>query len=122
MTIQYTSLPDWAGEAANRKRLEAWHDGFGPGGIPCPVCELRKVREDLRRLTQHLAAGKETVTVVAPAAGAPPREWAVSLLASPAAVIDGRPSQNLELLDLRLTCTRCATVLTFDARRIGLAV
>ena len=63
MTLQYTSLPDWAGEAGNRKRLEEWHAGFGEGGIPCPVCELRKVREDFRRLSQHLAAGKEKVTV-----------------------------------------------------------
>lgn len=121
MTLQYTSLPDWAGEAANRKRLEAWHDGFGQGGIPCQVCELRKLREDLRRLSQHLAAGKERVTVKSAAPGER-REWAVSLLASPAAVIDGRPSQGMELLDLRLTCTRCAAVLHFDARKIGLAV
>jgi hypothetical protein len=121
MTLQYTSLPDWAGEAGNRKRLEDWHAGFGQGGIPCPVCELRKVREDFRRLSHHLAAGKEKVTVTPPAPGEK-REWAVSLLASPAAVIDGRPSQNLEILDLRLTCTRCAAVLHFDAKRIGIAV
>lgn len=121
MTLQYSSLPDWAGEAANRRRLEEWHAGFGPGGLPCPVCELRKLREDFRRLSHHLAAGKEKVTVKPPPAGER-REWAVSLLASPAAVIDGRPSQNLELLDLRLTCTRCATVLTFDAKKLGLAV
>lgn len=121
MTLEYSSLPDWAGEAANRRRLEEWHAGFGPGGLPCPVCELRKLREDFRRLSHHLAAGKEKVTVKPPPAGER-REWRVSLLASPAAVIDGRPSQNLELLDLRLTCTRCATVLTFDAKKLGLAV
>lgn len=121
MTLQYGALPDWAGEAANRRRLEDWHAGFGAGGLPCPVCELRKVREDVRRLSHHLAAGKEKVTVTPPAPGAA-REWAVSLLASPAAVIDGRPSSNLELLDLRLTCTRCATVLTFDAKKLGIVV
>lgn len=122
MALQYTTLPDWAGEAGNRRRLQEWHDSFGPGGIPCPVCDVRKLREDLRRLTHHLAAGKEKVTVVTPAAGGERREWAVRLLASPAAVIDGRPSQQLELVDLRLTCTRCATVLHFDARQIGIAV
>jgi hypothetical protein len=66
MTLQYTSLPDWAGEASNRRRLEDWHASFGGGGIPCPVCELRKLREDFGRLSRHLAAGKEKVTVQPP--------------------------------------------------------
>lgn len=121
MPFNYIGVPDWCGEAANRKRLEEWEARFGPGGVPCPVCDLRKLKADFRALAKHISAGKEKVTVKPPAAGAK-REWALSLLSAPPAVIDGKPAGDLTILNLRLTCSQCHTVLLFDANRIGIAV
>ena len=74
MTLNYVGgVPDWCGEAANRKRLEAWYEGFGPGGLPCGVCDLSKLRQDFRRLAQHLQAGKAQVTLNPAPSGASPR-------------------------------------------------
>ncbi len=123
MSFDYTGgVPDWCGEAANRQRLEAWSACFGPGGIPCPVCDLSKLRLDFRKLSQHFAAGKEKVTLKPPAAGKPPRAWKINLLSSPAAVIGGRPSQGLEIVHLQLSCSQCHNVQLFDAQAIGLAI
>jgi hypothetical protein len=122
MPLEYVGgVPDWAGEAANRKRLEAWYAAFGPAGLPCAVCDLGKLRQDFRQLAHHLASGKEKVTVKPPAKGGKPRGWAVNLLASPAALVDGQPSHG-ELLHLQLRCTRCQQVVLFDAKAIGIAV
>jgi len=121
MPLEYVGVPDWCGEAANRKRLEEWYAGFGAAGIPCSVCELQRLSADLRRLAQHLAAGKEKVSVKPPAPGNQ-RAWSVSLLSSPPAVVGGEATHGLEILHLQLTCTRCKHVLLFDARSIGIAV
>lgn len=121
MSLDYQGVPDWCGEAANRQRLEAWYAAFGPGGLPCAVCDLAKLRSDFRRLAQHVAQGKQQVTVK-PAAPGARREWSLSLLSTPAALVDGEPSQRLEIVDLRLTCTRCRHVVQFDAKAIGIAV
>ena len=121
MAIDYVGVPDWCGEAANRSRLEEWYARFGPGGVPCPVCDVSKLKADFRRLAQHLAAGRESVQLN-PAKPGARREWAVSLLGSPAALVDGVRSQEVAIVDLRLTCKQCCTVLAFDAKRIGIAV
>ena len=121
MSLDYQGVPDWCGEAANRQRLEAWYARFGPGGLPCPVCDLAKLRSDFRRLAQHVAQGKPQVTVK-PAPAGKQREWSLNLLATPAALVDGKPSQGLELVDLRLTCSHCQHVIQFDATAIGIAV
>jgi len=123
--LEYTGgVPDWCGEAANRNRLEAWYAAFGAEGLPCPVCRTRKLSADFRRLAHHLAAGRPEpkVKVAPPSAQAKARSWSVSLLASPAAVVDGKPSQGLELLHLQLTCSQCSHVLLFDAKAIGIAI
>lgn len=125
MALEYRGgVPDWCGEAANRKRLEAWYQSFGGEGLPCPVCRTRKLSADLRRLAQHLAAGRPEpkVKVAPPSAQAQARSWSVSLLASPPAVKDGRRSEGLEHLHLQLTCSQCSHVLLFDAKAIGIAV
>jgi len=122
MPLEYQGgLPDWCGEAANRRRLEEWYAGFGAGGIPCSVCEVQKLAADLRRLAHHLASGKERVRVEPPKKGTR-RTWAVSLLAAPPAVIEGAPSPDLRVLHLQLVCSRCRHVLLFDAHAIGIAV
>ena len=122
MSFEYVGgVPDWCGEAANRKRLEEWYAGFGPGGIPCPICDLRKLKTDFRQLSQHLAAGKEKVTVKPPGPR-PRRTWSLNLLASPAAVLQGQPSQALEIVHLQLVCSDCRNVQLFDAQSIGIAV
>lgn len=122
MSLNYVGVPDWCGEAANRKRLETWYAGFGPGGLPCGVCDLSKLRLDFRKLAQHLQAGKEQVKLNPAKSSAPPRTWTLNLLATPPALIDGVPSANLELVQLQLTCSRCHHVLLFDAKAIGIAV
>lgn len=123
MPLSYLGgVPDWCGEASNRKRLETWYGDFGPGGVPCPVCQTRKLTADFRRLAQHVAAGKQQVRVTPPSAAARQRSWSVSLLASPRAVIGGEPSGGTELLHLQLTCSDCAHVLLFDAKAIGIAI
>ena len=121
MPLDYVGVPDWCGEAANRKRLEDWYAGFGPGGIPCQVCDLRKLQGDFRKLARHLAAGKEKVSVKQPAPGQQ-RAWSLKLLAVPPALVDGRPSTALEIVHMQLTCNRCHSVLLFDARAIGIAI
>ena len=123
MPLEYLGgVPDWCGEAANRNKLEEWYRGFGPGGVPCPVCQTRKLTADFRRLTQHFAAGKEKVSVKPAGPAARARSWSVSLLASPAAVLGGQPSQELEIVHLQLTCSQCSHVLLFDAKAIGIAI
>jgi hypothetical protein len=123
MPLEYVGgLPDWCGEAANRKRLEEWFESFGTGGIPCGVCDLRKVREDFRRLAQHLAAGKDKVSFKLPEGSGPGKSWSIQLLTSPPAVVGGQRAEALDVLHLRLTCSRCQHVLLFDARAIGIAV
>jgi hypothetical protein len=122
VALEYVGgLPDWCGEAANRKRLEEWYAGFGQGGIPCPICEVRKVSGDLRRLAHHLAAGKDKVTVKPPAPTRR-RAWSVTLLASPHAVVGGEAIQELQIVYLQLTCSHCENVQLFDAKAIGIAV
>jgi hypothetical protein len=123
MALEYVGgVPDWCGEAANRRRLEEWYANFGAGGIPCPVCQVRKLTADFRRLSAHLAAGKQKVSVKPAGEVQRSRVWAVSLLASPAAVIGGELSHAGELLHLQLTCSHCNHVLLFDAKAIGIAV
>ena len=122
MPLEYVGgLPDWCGEAANRKRLEEWYAGFGAAGIPCPICAVGKLQGDFRKLAQHLAAGKEKVAVKPPGPSQR-RVWWAQLLAAPPALLGGERSSGVEILHLQLVCSRCHNVQLFDAKAIGIAV
>lgn len=122
MALEYHGVPDWCGEAANRRRLEEWYASFGAGGIPCSVCQVRKLTEDFRALAQHLAAGKEQVRVAPAGPAQRARTWSIGLLGAPAAIVDGKAEVGLQIVHLQLTCSRCSHVLLFDAKAIGIAL
>ena len=122
MALEYHGVPDWCGEAANRRRLEEWYAAFGPGGIPCSVCQVRKLTEDFRRLAAHVAAGKQQVSVTPPGPAQRRRSWSIGLLSAPPAVVGGTPRVGLDLVQLQLTCSDCHHVLLFDAKAIGIAL